>query len=114
MVALPVTYKCLLNVSGNISWVCEYVNVCPQGARGGGRKKNEVVQVSPVEGLQDVQDEVATSKLLLFYCYYGIRGTEKEENKAKLLISDTTCFLRLLMKVYCKKTTISLNLIEKK
>ena len=39
---------------------------CPQGARGGGRKKNEVVQEGPVEGLQDVQDEVATSKLLLF------------------------------------------------
>lgn len=74
---------------------------CPQGARDGGRKKNEVVQEGPVEGLQDVQDEVATSKLLLFYCYYGIRGAEKEENKAKLLISDT-CFLRLLMKVYVK------------
>ena len=81
---------------------------CPQGARGGGRKKNEVVQVGPVEGLQDVQDEVATSKLLLFYCYYGIRGAEKEENKAKLFISDTTCFLRLLMKVYCKKIYNSL------
>lgn len=77
------------------------MKVCPQGARDGGRKKNEVVQEGPVEGLQDVQDEVATSKLLLFYCYYGIRGAEKEENKAKLLISDT-CFLRLLMKVYVK------------
>ena len=70
--------------------------------------------MSPVEGLQDVQDEVATSKLLLFHCYYGIRGTEKEENKARLLISDTTCFLRLLVKMYCKKTTSPLNLIEKK
>lgn len=47
------------------------------------RKKNEVVQEGPVEGLQDVQDEVATSKLLLFYCYYGIREQKKKGKQSQ-------------------------------
>lgn len=56
-----------------------------------------------VLGVEDVQDEVVISMLLLFYCNHGIQGAEKEESKAKLFISDIICFLRWLMKVYCKK-----------
>lgn len=51
---------------------------CPQGARGGGRKKNEVVQVGPVEV---VQDEVATSKLLFFIVIMALGEQKRRKTK---------------------------------
>ena len=100
MVALPVTYKCLLNVSGNISmsmWVCERMS---PGSKGWREEEEWGCSGGSCWGCTRWS---CYFKASFFYCCYGIRGAEKKENKAKLLISDTTCFLRLLMKVYCKK-----------
>ena len=63
---------------GTLAGVCEYVKGCPQGARGGGRKKNEVVQVGPVEV---VQDEVATSKLLFFIVVMALGEQKRRKTK---------------------------------
>lgn len=111
MVALPVTWKCILNVSRNIS-MSIWMDIPRDGKREGGeawrRKEGQYLDahVGWVEGRGSV--DCCYFNASPIYFKFGIQGAErKKESKVRLFISDTTDSLRWLIPVYYGKLQLS-------